>query len=147
MSSTTATARSGEFAQAEVCNQRVARMTQWSLTDQVSETAWGDSDNGAFTVRRRARRDASGDIQGKYDEVTPPTRYFIAGDCCTLVLWEDINDSRGYWYFNEVLIKSYSVTFNQDSKEVVGWTATWASSGEYFEPYNPNAPTAAPPTV
>jgi hypothetical protein len=141
------TTRSGELAQAVVANQRLARMTQWSLTDTVSETAWGDSDNGIFTVRKRARREATGDFQGKYETTQAPTTLFVAGDCCSLVLWEDITDAQAYWYFSEVLIRSYSVTFNQDSKEVVGWSATWASSGRYYAPYESGAPAATAPTV
>lgn len=143
----TQTARSGLHAQAVVAGSRIARMTQWSLTDTVSETAWGDSDNGEFTVRKKARRECSGDLQGKYDTDEPPNRTFNAGDCVALVLWEDVNDADAYWYITEALIQSYAVTFNQDSKEVVGWTANWASSGRFYPPYASNAPSASAPSV
>ena len=64
--------RTGEFAQAVVGGTRIARMTQWSLTENSAETAWGDSDNGGWTVRRRARKDATGTIEGRFDTGQKP---------------------------------------------------------------------------
>jgi hypothetical protein len=139
------TVRTGELAQAVVGGTRIQRMTQWDLTDQISETVWGDSDSCGYDVRRGNRRGATGSVQAKYETGQKPYTVFKPGDCVTLILWENTDDSSSYWYFAEVLIQSFALTFNQDSKEVVGWTASWGSSGRYYQPYESGAPAATVP--
>jgi hypothetical protein len=129
---------SGELGKAVVDGNLVARITSWSVNRQSNESAWGDSDSGGYTNRKRARRDATGSIAGKLDEDDYQYNVFDDGDIVTLALWED---ATRYWAFPSALIQNFQLEFNPDTKEVVGWTADFGADGIYYKPGAAGAPT------
>ncbi len=44
------------------------------------------------------------------------------------------------------LITGYQLTLDQDSKEVVGWTADFGADGQYYRPGETGQPTETFPT-
>ena len=141
MSGTTAV--SGEIGKAVVDGDLIARLTEWTINEESSESAWGDSDSAGYTNRKAARKDATGTIGGKLDSSDYAYNIFRPGDICKLVLWE--NASR-YWVFPSSLIKNFKLTFNPDTKEVVGWTADWGADGIYYAPGQSGASTETLPS-
>jgi hypothetical protein len=122
---------------------RVARLTEWSFTPTSAESAWGDSDSAGFTNRKNARKDGTGSLAGKLDGVQKPHQdLFMPGDIVDLTLWESGSE---YWYVR-ALITSYSSTFDQDSKEVVSWTADFGADGQYYRPGEAGQPSEDFPT-
>lgn len=131
------TAQTGVLGKAIVDDVAIARITQWSVNTTVGESAWGDSDCGAFTVRKAARKDATGTVTGKFDTGTPTYTLFQSGDIVKLVLWENAAD---YWAFPSALIQSYTETVDVDTKEAIEWSATFGADGVYFRPGEAGAP-------
>lgn len=131
------TARSGRDGKAVVEDALIARLTQWNLNETASESAWGDSDSEGFTNRKTARKDATGQIQGKFDEDTPVYQVFRVGDQPKLVLWENADD---YWVFPSSHIQSFNLVYDQDTQEVVGWTSDFGADGRYYCPGEDGAP-------
>ena len=134
---------SGELGKAVIDDSLVARITTWSINRQSSESAWGDSDSGGFTNRKRARRDATGTISGKLDSDDLQYNLFDDGDIVELVLWED---ATRYWVIPRALIQNFQLEFNTDTKEVVGWTASFGADGQYYKPGENGAPVQTLPT-
>ena len=130
-------ARNGSLGKVVVAGQKIARITQWGVNESVGETAWGDSDSGNFTNRKPGRRDATVSFEGKFDENSKVYSLFRVGDNVKLVLWETAAD---YWAFPCVLIQSFNLTYNVDTKEVVGWQATAGADGIYYAPGEDGAP-------
>jgi hypothetical protein len=131
------TAVSGRLGKAVIDGELLARLTMWNVNRQAAESAWGDSDSGGFTNRKLARRDATGNIAGKLDSDDYQYNVFDDGDICKLVLWE--NTTR-YWVFPSCLIQNFNLEFNQDTQEVVGWTADFGADGIYYKPGQSGAP-------
>lgn len=138
------TARTGKDAMAVIENELVARMTSWSLNTSCGESAWGDSDSEGHTNRAAARKDATGSLAGKFDEDDKTYDLFVAGDIVTLVLWENTED---YWYFGRALIQNFQVQYDQDTKEVVGWTADFGEDGKSYYPGEAGQPAATLPAL
>ena len=136
------TTLTGVLGKAIVDDVAMPRITQWALTTTVGETAWGDSDSGAFTNRKAARKDATGTITAKFDTGTKVYSLFQAGDIVKLVLWENLTD---YWAFPSALIQSYTETVDVDTQEVVEWSATFGADGTYFRPGEAGAPVESLP--
>lgn len=135
-------ARSGELGKAVVDGTLVARLTQWTVNPTASETTWGDSDSAGYTNRKKARLDCTGTIEGKFDDDNPVYDLFDVGDSPKLVLWENATD---YWVFPCCLIQKFSINYNQDTKEVVGWTADFGSDGIFYRPGQAGAPSETLP--
>lgn len=138
------TARTGHLGKAVVGGTLVYRLTQWSFTPSTSDSAWGDSDSGGFTVRAAARKDGSGSISGKFDENRKPYSLFMPGDIVKLVLWESATD---YWVLTRVLINNLALGFSPDSKEVVDWSADFSCDGAYYYPGQSGASVETLPTT
>lgn len=136
-------ARSGELGKAVVDDTLVARLKSWNLNPTSSETAWGDSDSGAYTNRKRARKDATGSMTGAFDSDSKVYDLFEEGDIVKLVLWETATD---YWALPSALIQSFDLTYNQDTKEVVEWSADFGADGQYYKPGASGAPTETLPS-
>lgn len=143
MPANSSTAVSGRDGKAVVDGSLVARLTQWSINPSTSESAWGDSDSQGYTARARARKDCTGSIQGKFDTGSKIYTLFEAGDIVELVLWEDASN---YWAFPRVLITSFNLVFDQDTQEVVGWTADFGADGIFYRPGASGAPTETLPS-
>lgn len=137
MTCSSATARTGELAKAVVDDQLVARITQWSFNPTAAESAWGDSDSGGYTNRVGARKDGTGSLTGKFDSDNKAYDLFMPGDTVKLVLWETATD---YWVIECALITSFTVTYDQDTKEVVEWSADFGADGKYYYPGEVGAP-------
>ena len=121
----------------------IARLTVWNLNASTSESAWGDSDSGGYTNRKKARRDGTGSIGGKFDEDDQVYDVFREGDIVTLVLWETATD---YWVFPSALIQNFQLEYNPDTKEVVGWTSDFGADGIFYAPGQAGAPTHTLPS-
>jgi len=137
------TARSGHLGKAVVDGTLVARLTEWTFTPTCSESAWGDSDSGNYTVRLSARKDGTGTIRAKFDTENKPYQMFVAGDIVELVLWESATD---YWALPRVMIANFELMFSPDTKEVVGWSANFACDGPYYYPGQSGAPAETLPS-
>jgi len=61
------------------------------------------------------------------------------------VLWESSTDSD-YWVFPCVLIQSFSIDVNPDTKEVITWSATAGTDGIYYYPGESGAPSETLPS-
>jgi hypothetical protein len=143
MTCSSATARTGELGKAVVDDTLIARITQWTFNPTSAESAWGDSDSGGYTNRVGARLDGTGNLTGKFDTSNKVYDLFMPGDTVKLVLWESAAD---YWVLECALITSFSVTYDQDSKEVVEWTADFGADGKYYYPGEAGAPVETLPT-
>lgn len=123
---------------------RVCRLTNWSFNPTTSASEWGDSDSAGFTNRKNARKDGTGTLTGKLEDTQKPHQdLFMPGDTVLLALWENASE---YWYIGRALITSYTVTFDQDSKEVVEWSADFGADGRYYRPGEAGQPTESFPT-
>lgn len=138
------TARTGRDADVAVGSTLVARCTQWSLDESAAESAWGDSNSEGYTNRSLGRKDATGNIQGKLDEDVPCYDLFAPGDIVEITLWED---DETYYYFGRAFIRTFNVLYNIDTREVVGWTATFASDGKYYRPGEAGIPSKTKPAA
>jgi len=137
------TAISGRLGKAVVDDALVLRLTQWSINPTAGESAWADSDSAGYTNRKTARLDCTGSIEGKFDTGTPVYTQFVAGDAVQLVLWQD---ATLYWAFPCVIITGFNFSFNQDSQEVVGWSADFGADGIFYRPGQVGAPSETLPT-
>lgn len=130
---------------AAVDNTRVARLTNWSVNPTSSVSEWGDSDSAGFTCVKAARKALSGTLTVKLDSNQKPHKsLFMPGDTVELVLWEDATSD--YWYIGRAVITSYTVTFDQDTKEVVECSADFSSDGQYYRPGETGIPSEAFPS-
>ena len=142
MACSSASARTGELGKAVVDSTLIARITQWTFNPTAAESAWGDSDSGGYTNRVSGRKDGTGNLTGKFDTTNKVYDLFMPGDSVKLVLWESATD---YWVMECCLITSFSVTYNNDTKEVVEWTADFGADGKYYYPGEAGAPVESLP--
>lgn len=140
-----ANALTGHLGKAVVGSILITKLTMWRISDTVGESAWGDSESAGYTNRAAARRDATGAIGGKFDTTKKPYNVFRAGDIVTLVLWQTTT-AGDYWAFPRVLIQSFDLEINPDTKEVVGWTSNWGSDGIFYSPGMAGAPSHSLPS-
>jgi hypothetical protein len=133
----------GTEGQATIDGVRVARLTNWSMNRSSSESAWGDSDSEGWTFRKTARHDGTGSLGGKFDDDNPPHNLFDDGDIVSLILW--LNTTK-YYAAPSARIQNFQLEVNQDTKEVVGWTADWGTDGKVYKPGEAGAPAAVYPS-
>lgn len=145
MATNSTTARNGCEGKVVVAGQLIARITSFSIQESVGETAWGDSDSGGFTNRKAGRRDATINFGGKFDTNKKIYNLMRVGDNVKLVLWESTTDTD-YWVFPCVLIQSFQVDVNTDTKEVITWSATAGADGIYYYPGESGAPSETLPS-
>lgn len=133
------TAVTGTLGQAVVDGERIARLTAWSLQESDGEMAWGDSDSSGHTNRKAGRLDRTGTISGKFDSDSPPYQVFRSGDIVTLALW--ITSAAGHYYaFPSAKISNFRLDIDQDSKQVIGWSADFGEDGKSYYPGEAGAP-------
>lgn len=143
MGQNAATAKNGNLGKAVVDDTLVLRLTQWNFTSVTTTTEWGDSDSAGFMNTKAARRNATGTITAKFDTGRKPYNVLREGDNLNLVLWEDATD---YWAFPRVVITSFNLVFDPNTKEVVEWTADWTADNVFYAPGESGAPTETLPT-
>ena len=124
---------SGTGGKAVFNGNLVLRLKQWSVTPVVSESVWGDSDSLGYTVRKRAREDCTGSLNGVLDVDTEIYDQLRQGDNLKLVLWQSIAQDD-YWFFTLVLITSFNLTVDPDTKEVIEWSADFGADGAFYHP-------------
>jgi hypothetical protein len=139
MACSNASVRTGSKGKVEADDVVIARLKQWSITDTVEQSAWGDSDSAGYTNRVSGRRDATGSMTGVFDNDDPVYDLFAPGDTVQLVLFE-WDSPLSYWVFPCVLVTNYSVTYNMDTKEAVEWSADWGADGIFYRPGQAGAP-------
>lgn len=123
---------------------RVCRITEWSFNPTFTNiTEFGDSDSQGYTNRACGRKDGSGSFSGRLDTGQHPTSLFLPGDVVNLTLWETAST---YWNIPRALITSFEVTFDNDAKEPVSWTAEFVPDGIYYAPGQAGQPTEPFPT-
>lgn len=140
-----ASARDSLEGKVVVGGTNIARVTSHSVNATSSSTVWGDSDSEGYTNRKKGRKDATINFEGKFDEDTPVYDLFAEGDIVKLVLWESTSQSD-YWVFPCALIESFTINVNQDTNEVIGWSATAGADGKYWRPNQSGAPAETPPS-
>src|SRR5688572_4204252 len=123
--------RRGNLAKVEVDGVPIARTTEWEATEEVEVTEWGDSDSEGYTNAAPGRRKMSGSMTGKFDDDDPVYDLMAVGDYVALVLWEN---TTSYWACPCVLITSFNIVYNKDTKEPVEWTADFTSDNVYYRP-------------
>lgn len=115
-----------------VCDDvRIARITNWSLTESSDETTWHDSDSDVFRQRLPAVKEATGDFDFKFDLNFPQYDRLRAGECCELILF---HSAMIYWIVPTALIRSLSFTVNIEDLEVEEGSCDWASHSYYYAP-------------
>jgi hypothetical protein len=126
-SATTVTGRCGTLS---IDGTPVARLTQWTVNDNLdTSTEWGDSSTCGFTNRAPGRRGATIDCEGKYDTGGADALSLCdPGDVVALVCSSEGGPS---YSFARAICTSFNVTVNPDTEEVIGWTGSFASDGEY----------------
>lgn len=139
----TSTVRTGKNAKAVIEDELVLRLTQWTVNPSVSETAWGDSDGGDFTLRKSARRDGVGSLTGKFEEDRPIYDMVREGDEVKFALWESASD---YWVFPCALVQNYTLVFDNNTKEVVEWSLNFGAIGRFYHPGESGAPVQTLPS-
>src|SRR3990167_7712982 len=139
------TARTGALGKAVVAGYLIYRLTEWTFNPTCDETAWGDSDSAGFTVRAAGRKDGEGSIKGKYDTARTMFSLFMPGDIGKLILWQTAT-ALDYWALPRVLISSFDIGFNPESREVVEWSADFGCDGAYYYPGQSGAPSETLPT-
>lgn len=137
MPANSSTARTGTAGKAVVDSTLVARVKIWNLAVTSPDVAWGDSDSEGFTVRLGGRKDATGSMTGAFDTGTKVYTLFMPADIVELVLFETATD---YWALPRALIINFNVSYNQDTKEVVEWSADYGCDGQYYHPGEAGAP-------
>ena len=137
------TAITGVLGKAVVDDVKVSRITQWSFEPAVGDTEWGDSDGAGFSLVKAGRKSGSGSIEGKFDTAKPQYAVFEIGDEVELTLWVD---ATRYFAIPCAVVTGFSLSVNVDSQEVVGWTASFKSSGAYYYPGQSGAPTETIPS-
>lgn len=138
-----ATAVTGENAKTTIDDALLLRGTQFSITYESSETAWGDSDSGGYTARKKARRDATGSLTGKLDSGTKFYGMFDEGDIIDLAIFED---STTYHSFPRALAQNISITYDQDTKEVTEVSSDFGADGIFYKPGEAGAPSKSLPS-
>jgi hypothetical protein len=63
-----------------------------------------------------------------------PAAKGLPGLVTKLALWEDINESTAYWLFECALLQNFSLTMDQDSKEVMEWSVDFGADGKFWRP-------------
>lgn len=134
------TTRSGRLGKAVVDDTLLRRLTQFTINSKAGESAWGDSDSEGHTNRQLARKDRTGKISGKFDTDEPVYNVFEEGDFVKLVLWEDPDEPNAYWVFPSAMIQTFDLVYDQDTQEVVGWTADFGEDGKSYKPGEDGAP-------
>lgn len=136
------TAVTGGNGYAQYSNTLISRITKWSINPVDNGSAWGDSDSDGYTNRSSGRKDCTGTLEGKLDSAAKFHGQLREGDFIQLTLWEDGLDATpgDPWQFPRAKIEGIQLEFNNDTKEVVGWTANFASDGKYWAPGESQAP-------
>lgn len=137
------TAISGRLGKAVIDDTLTYRLTQWTFNPSTSESAWGDSNSEGYTVRARARMDGTGSVTAKLDTARYVYSMFMPGDIGKLVLWQD---ATLYWVMTRVLFSNLTLTFDQDSQEVVEWSCDFGCDGPYYYPGQTGATVETLPT-
>ena len=110
---------------------RLARITNWTGTEQSDETTWHDSDSDTFRQRIPAVKEFNGSFDFKFDTNFPQYDRVRAGECCILVLY---HSAELYWHIPSALISSLSFTVNIEDLEVEEGSCDFASNGSYSSP-------------
>ena len=139
------TARTGKNGKCVIAGTLTKRLTKWSLTAEVDESVWADSDSAGYANALGGRRRATGSIEGKFESDREQYDIMREGDEVKLVLWQSTT-AGDYWQFPTVLIKNFEIELDQDTQEVVGWSAEWGSSGIFYAPGQASAPAETLPT-
>ncbi len=143
MANPAANAVMGSAGEVVVDSAALAFMTQWTFTPTSSESAWGDSDSAGYTHRKAARKDGTGSAECKLDSTAEAYDVLDVGDDPELVLW--INSTL-YYDLPCAIITRFSLSVNQDSKEVIGCSADFGASGIFYKPGQSGAPVKTYPT-
>ena len=132
-------ARTGVDGKVVVEGSKLARITKWAISPKAGVNEWGDSDGEGFTLALPGRRGCTGSIEGKFDEDDEVYEILREGDDVTLVLWQS-EVAGDYWAFPAVIIADFSLEYDVDGQTVVGWSASWNSSGRFYHPGESGAP-------
>ena len=132
----------------------IARTTQWDVSQALaSSSEWGDSDSGGFTNRARGRLDATFTAEGKFDNSDDVFLIFQPGDTLDASLWIS-GTPELYWQFGGdatvsggALCTDFGLTVNVDTEEVVGWTASFGTDGQFWFPGDTGPPAQPSPVA
>ena len=121
----------------------IFRLKNWSINPTSGESVWGDSDSAGYTVRQKARLEATASMTGILDTNGPIYDVFQAGDVHDIVLWQS-RSSHDHWWFPSALITSFNLTSDVDTKEVMEWTCDFGADGKFWRPGSGTAQTPIP---
>jgi len=134
-SGTSMTGRHGAFY---IGNDRIARCTQWAVSQKpASVSEWGDSDGCGWTCRAPGRRDVTFTAEGKFDRTDAQWDIFVGGDYASAYLYprkpttcdDPIPQDSWNFYFPRAVCMEFNLTVNIDTEEVIGWTSSWGNDG------------------
>ena len=111
---------------------RVARCTRWDVNGKLAHVAeWGDSDSNGYTNRLAGRWDSLFGADGKFDTLSEFYNIFDVGDFLAVKLY--LNDEL-FWNFSRGVCLDYKLVVDIDREDVIGWTSSWGSDGEFYYP-------------
>ena len=133
-----ATSMTGRYGAFYAEGTRVARCTQWAVSQKpASVSEWGDSDGWGWTCRAPGRRDVTFTAEGKFDRTNNQWDLFVGGDYAEAKLYlrkpapGDVGseDATYTYYFERAVCMEFNLTVNIDTEEVIGWTSSWGNDG------------------
>lgn len=128
------TSVSGDGGKAQLNDILVLRLKTWTINPVTSMSEWGDSDSNGFTNRARARRDATGSLAGVLDSDDDVWDNVLIGEVLAPLTLHVRNAPQMFWYFPRVLVTSFNLTVDPDTKEVIEWSFDFASDNVFYEP-------------
>lgn len=121
-SSTTISGKEGKVALSSPSD--LAHVTLWSMDQSDSAPSWNSSSTAGHKTRKSGVRDATGSIEGKYDQDDPIEQRLGVGSAVSLKLYQ-----RADRYITvAAIITGLSLNVNIDTGDIESWTASWGAT-------------------
>lgn len=121
-SSTTISGKEGKVALSTPSD--LAHVTLWTMDQSDSAPAWNSSSTGGHKTRKSGVRDATGTVEGKYDQDDPIENRLGVGSAVTLYLHQRADRKITV----AALVTGLTLNVNIDSGEIESWTASWGAT-------------------
>ena len=105
-------------------------MSAWRMSIKAAVDSKGTNASGGWKVAVAGTKQASGTIEGPWDDTDPIDDHMNAGDSVTLNLY---STAASFWTV-PAIIESIDYEVSIDDGEIVSWTASFQSNGEVTDP-------------
>jgi hypothetical protein len=117
----------GKEGNVKVGTGDLPEITKWTFKPAVSTQEYASNHTNGFKRQVCGSRSATGTIDGKWNRPDPITGHFKEGDSVVLQLYIDATR-----YINcPSIIKSLSIDVDINDNAITGWSADFASDGQY----------------